>query len=187
MKDVYVDHKIDIKDRTFIGNPNPKFIYGITNNFQYKNIDLNIIIAGQGGNKIMNINLQNEQNLDGIFNIDKNMQNRWRSETDPGNGVPRTLSSTTELYRSTNTNWVFAGDYLTVKNIVLGYTFSNKQLKYLKSLRLYASVQQAFVFTKYPGQNPEVNDSRDNQTIAGLDNGSYPVPRTFMIGANISF
>ena len=187
MKDVYEDHKIDIKDRTFIGNPNPKYIYGITNNFQYKNLDLNIIIAGQGGNKILNINLQNEQNLDGIFNIDKNMQNRWRSETDPGNGVPRTLSNTTELYRTTNSNWVFAGDYLTVKNIVLGYTFSNKQLKYLKSLRLYASVQQAFVFTKYPGQNPEVNDTRDNQTIAGLDNGSYPIPRTFMVGANINF
>lgn len=188
MKDVSGDNKIDIADRTFIGNPNPKFIYGITNNFQYKNFDLNIIIAGQGGNKIMNINLQNEQNLDGIFNIDKNIQNRWRSETDPGNGkVPRTLSNTTELYRTTNTNWVFDGDYLTVKNIALGYTFNSKQLKYLKSVRLYASVQQAFVFTKYPGQNPEVNDSRDNQTKGGLDNGSYPIPRTFMIGANINF
>lgn len=187
MKDVFVDGKIDIKDRTFIGNPNPKFIYGITNNFQYKNFDLNVTIAGQGGNKIMNINLQNEQNIDGIFNMDKNMQYRWRSETDPGNGVPRTLSNTTELYRTTNTNWVFDGDFLTVKNIVLGYTFDNKQLKFCKSVRLYASVQQAFVFTKYPGQNPEVNDTRDNQTKAGLDNGSFPIPRTFMVGANINF
>ncbi|NWJ52850.1 MAG: TonB-dependent receptor [Bacteroidetes bacterium] len=188
MKDVNGDGKIDIKDRTFIGNPNPKYIFGITNNFQYKNFDLNIIIAGQVGNKIMNINLQNEQNLDGIFNIDKNMQDRWRSEANPGTGqVPRTLSNTTELYRSTNTNWVFSGDYLTVKNIALGYTFNAKQLKYIKSIRLYTSVQQAFVFTKYPGQNPEVNDSRDNQTTAGLDNGSFPIPRTFMIGANINF
>ena len=187
MKDVFVDNKIDIKDRTFLGNPNPKFIFGFTNNFKYKSFDLNITMVGQGGNKIMNINLQNEQNLDGIFNIDKNMQYRWRSEADPGNGVPRTLSNTTELYRSTNSNWVFSGDYLTVKNIVLGYTFNSEKLKFLKSVRLYASVQQAFVFTKYPGQNPEVNDTRDTQTTAGLDNGSFPIPRTFMIGANINF
>lgn len=188
MKDVSGDNKIDIKDRTFIGNPNPKYIFGITNNFRYKNFDLNIIIAGQVGNKIMNINLQNEQNLDGIFNIDKNMQDRWRSETNPGSGrVPRTLTNTTELYRTTNTNWVFSGDYLTVKNIAFGYTFKANHSTYFKSIRLYTSVQQAFVFTKYPGQNPEVNDSRDNQTTAGLDNGSFPIPRTVMIGANISF
>lgn len=187
MKDVNGDGIIDIKDRTFIGNPNPKYIFGITNNFQYKNFDLNIIVAGQVGNKIMNINLQNEQNLDGIFNIDKNMQNRWRSEANPGNGVPRTLSGTTELYRTTNTNWVFSGDYLTVKNIALGYTLNAKQLKYMKSIRFYVSVQQAFVFTNYPGQNPEVNDASNTQTTAGLDNGSFPIPRTFMIGANINF
>jgi len=188
MRDVNGDDTINISDRTFIGRTNPRFIYGLTNNFAYKNFDLNIVVAGQVGNKIMNTNLQNLQNLDGIFNIDKDMQYRWRSESNPGNGkVPRTLSNTTELYRTTNTNWVFSGDYLSVKNISLGYTFSQQMLRYIKGIRVYGSVQNAFMFTRYPSQNPEVNDTKDNQTQAGLDNGSYPVPRTVLFGANINF
>lgn len=188
MKDVSGDGKVDISDETFIGNPNPKYVYGITNTFTWKNFDLNIIAGGQVGNKIMNTNLQNLQNLDGIFNIDKDMQYRWRSEQDPGNGkVPRTLSGTTELYRLTNSNWVFSGDYLSIRNIALGYTFQQQQLRYIKGIRVYASVQNAFMFTRYPGQNPEVNDTKDSQTTAGTDNGSYPVPRTVMFGANFNF
>jgi TonB-linked SusC/RagA family outer membrane protein len=188
MKDVNGDDTITIKDRTFIGRSNPKFIYGLTNSFTYKNWDANIIAAGQVGNKIMNTNKQNIQNLDGIFNMEKSMQYRWRSEEDPGNGkVPRTLTNTTDLYREVNSNWIFSGDYLAIKNITLGYTFDKKMLHYIKGIRVYCSVQNAFMFTKYPGQNPEVNDTKDNQTQAGLDNGSYPIPRVVMFGANVSF
>lgn len=188
MKDINGDGVIDANDKTFLGNPNPKFIFGMTNSFQYRNFDLNVIIAGQAGNKIMNINLQNLDNLDGIFNMEKSMANRWRSEQDPGNGkVPSTRANTTELYRLGNSVQVFSGDFLTVKNITLGYTLSQHVVKFAKGLRIYAGIQQAFVFTKYPGQNPEVNMTRDNQTTAGLDNGSFPVPRTFLIGTNVNF
>jgi TonB-dependent starch-binding outer membrane protein SusC len=188
MKDVNGDDTIDIKDRTYLGHTNPKFIFGMTNNFTWDHFDLGIIVAGQVGNKIMNTNLQNLHNLDGIMNITKDMQNRWRSEADPGNGrVPSTRSNTTELYRLVNSTWVFSGDYLAVKNITLGYTFEKKMLRYLKSIRVYGSVQNAFMFTKYPGQNPEVNDTKDNQTQAGLDGGSYPIPVVIMFGANVNF
>ncbi|HWK04839.1 MAG TPA: SusC/RagA family TonB-linked outer membrane protein [Puia sp.] len=188
MEDVNGDDTIDIKDRTFLGRTNPKFIYGMTNTFTWKNFDLGVVVAGQVGNKIMNTNLQNLHNLDGVFNVTKDMQYRWRSESDPGNGkVPSTRSGSTELYRLVNSTWVFSGDYLAVKNITLGYTFNKKILHYLKEIRLYGSIQNAFMFTKYPGQNPEVNDTKDNQTQAGLDNGSYPIPRVVMIGANVNF
>jgi TonB-dependent starch-binding outer membrane protein SusC len=188
MKDTNGDDTITIADRTFMGRTNPKFIYGLTNTFTFKNWDANVIVAGQVGNKIMNTNLQNIQNLDGVFNIEKSMQYRWRSAEDPGDGrVPRTLSNTTDLYREVNSNWVSSGDYLAIKNITLGYTFGKKMLHYIKGVRVYCSVQNAFMFTKYPGQNPEVNDSKDNQTQAGLDNGSYPIPRVVMFGANVSF
>ncbi|WP_431210878.1 SusC/RagA family TonB-linked outer membrane protein [Puia sp. P3] len=188
MKDVNGDDTINIDDRTFIGRTNPKFIYGMSNNFTYKNFDLGVLIAGQVGNKIGNVNLQNLYNLDGVFNVDKQMQNRWRSESNPGNGrVPRTLANTTELYRTINSTWVFSGDYLAVKNITLGYTFGREWLHAIKGIRVYGSVQNAFMFTKYPGQNPEVNDSKDAATVGGTDNGSYPVPRVFMVGANVNF
>src|SRR6218665_1610565 len=188
MKDVNGDGKITGDDRTFIGNPHPKVMFGITNDFKYKKMDLNIIISGQAGNYIMNVNKQNLQNIDGVFNMEKGMANRWRSEENPGNGlVPCPRSNTTDLYRLANTNWVSPGDYLTVRNITLGYTLDNVQLKYIKSARIYLGVQQALVLTKYPGQNPEVNDNRDNQTRVGTDNGSYPVPRTVMLGLNVNF
>jgi TonB-linked SusC/RagA family outer membrane protein len=188
MKDVNGDDTINISDETFLGRTSPRYTYGMTNNFTYKNFDLGVTIAGQVGNKIMNTNMQNLHNLDGIFNITKDMQNRWRSPTDPGNGlVPRTLSGTTELYRLTNSSWVFSGDYLAVKNITLGYTIGARALRYIKGIRVYASAQNVFMFTRYPGQNPEVNDNKDSQTVAGTDNGSYPVPKALLIGANINF
>ena len=188
MKDVNGDDTINIDDRTFIGRTNPKFIYGMSNNFTFKKFDLGVLIAGQVGNKIANVNLQNLYNLDGVFNVDKQMQNRWRSESNPGNGrVPRTLANTTELYRTINSTWVFSGDYLAVKNITLGYTFGREWLHAIKGIRVYGSVQNAFMFTKYPGQNPEVNDAKDAATTGGTDNGSYPVPRVFMVGANVNF
>jgi TonB-dependent starch-binding outer membrane protein SusC len=188
MKDTNGDKLINGNDKTYLGNPNPKYIFGMTNDFRFRNFDLNIVVAGQVGNKIMYVNNQNLQNNDGIFNMTKDMADRWRSPENPGNGkAPRTLANTTELYRLGNSNWVYPGDFLTVKNIALGYTFNLSRLKYIKSARIYTSVQQAFVFTRYPQQNPEVNDTRDSQTTAGLDNGSYPVPRTIMIGANINF
>jgi TonB-linked SusC/RagA family outer membrane protein len=188
MKDVNGDGVITSDDKTFLGNPSPRLIFGMTNQFAYGNFDLAVVMAGQTGNKIMNTNLQNLDNLDGIFNMEKSMAGTWRSEANPGNGkVPSTRSNTTELYRLGNSVQVFSGDFLTVKNITLGYTFKQHAIRYAQSLRLYASIQQALVFTRYPGQNPEANDTQDNQLTAGQDNGSYPIPRTYMLGVNINF
>ena len=188
MRDVNGDDTITIKDRTFLGRTNPKFIYGMTNNFGWRGFDLGVVIAGQAGNKIMNTNLQNLHNLDGVFNVEKSMLGRWRSEENPGNGrVPSTRSGSTELYRLVNSTWVSPGDYLAVKNITLGYTFGKKMLRYIKGVRVYGSLQNAFMFTRYAGQNPEVNDTKDNQTQAGLDGGSYPIPRVVLFGANVNF
>ncbi len=189
MKDIDGNGKIDDNDRTFIGNPNPDYIFGMTNTLRYKNFDFNVIVAGQVGNQVMNVNYQDFHNNDGVFNMSRDMINRWRSPTDPGDGkTPRTRSGTTELYRLANSTWVSDGDYLTVKNIALGYTIKPNALKYIKSARIYASVQQAFVFTKYVGQNPEANIGRDDAIgTYGQDLSTFPVPRTVMIGANINF
>ena len=99
MVDVNNDKKIDADDRTIIGNPTPDAIFGMTNEFQYKNFDLSILLQGQIGGDIMNANYENTENLDGVFNVRKYVQDRWRSPENPGNGiVPRTKSGTTELF-----------------------------------------------------------------------------------------
>jgi TonB-linked SusC/RagA family outer membrane protein len=189
MKDTNGDGVINSDDRILIGNPNPDFIFGLTNTFRYKNFDLNVIIAGQAGNKVMNVTYADYHNNDGVFNMSKDMINRWRSPANQGDGqTPSTRSGTTELYRLANTTWISNGDYLTVKNIGLGYTFKPANLKYIKSARLYTSVQQAFVFTKYKGQNPEASVGRDDAIgTYGQDLSTFPVPRTIMIGTNINF
>lgn len=179
---------IDGNDRTYIGNPNVRYIVGITNDFKYKNWDFTVVASGSGGNQIMDINKQNTVNIDGIFNVEKSMANVWRSPSNPGDGkTPRTLVNSTELYRLANSNWVFDADYITIRNITLGYTLPLNRIKYLKSLRVYAAANNMWVITKYPGQNPEGNDARSNSIAFGIDNGNFPIPRTVQIGANINF
>jgi TonB-linked SusC/RagA family outer membrane protein len=189
MKDVNGDGVITADDRTLLGNPNPDYIFGMTNTVKYHNFDLNVIVAGQVGNKILNATTADYHNNDGVFNMTRDMINRWRSPTNQGDGkTPSTRSNTTELYRLANTTFISDGDYLTVKNIALGYTFNAAKLKYIKSARIYTSIQQAFVFTKYKGQNPEASIGRDDAIgTYGQDLSTFPVPRTFMIGANIGF
>ncbi|MFZ4262930.1 SusC/RagA family TonB-linked outer membrane protein [Sphingobacterium sp. HJSM2_6] len=187
MKDLNADGVIDINDRTFIGNPNPDFIFGFNNTFRYKNWDLGLLFTGSVGAQTMAATFENLENIDGVFNMRKEMLNMWRSEDNPGNGqVPRTLTGTTELYRFNNSRWVYDADYLSLKNITLGKRFQI-QTDYIKSIRLYASVQEAFMWTKYPYANPEVSTSGSNPLALGIDQTAYPIPRTFTFGFNIGF
>ena len=197
-KDFNGDGKISINDetdKTIIGNPVPKFIYGITNTFYYNHFDLNIVASGSYGNEVFKSADEEFGNLDGVFNVYKSVARRWKSEADPGDGFWGTAGSTGnigELDRSyKSSRWVNKASFLTIKNVALGYTLPLKQSAYVRSIRIYASVQQLFVFTNYNGSNPEVSagffGQQSNALSLGVDKTSYPVPRTFIIGANINF
>jgi TonB-linked SusC/RagA family outer membrane protein len=192
MKDINGDGKIDdVNDRTFIGDPTPDFTFGFTNNFTYKNFDLSITMSGQVGGKILNAaKWAYQTNMDGSRLPLAAALDHWRSVEDPGSGIyPRTETNTTAIGRSVNTQWVENGSYLTVKNIALGYTFKLKASNLLlKSLRVYTSVQQAFVITGYSGMNPEIGLSGLDATQGiGIDENAYPVPRTFSFGVQTTF
>lgn len=189
MRDVNGDGVITPDDRTLIGDPNPDFIFGLTNSLSYKNFDFNMVISGQYGNDVINMLDEDLLNIDGVFNMKADMLNVWRSPENPGNGqVPRTLSGTTEFYRIPHTGWIEDGSFLSVKNVTLGYTFDLSQVAFVKSARLYAGIQNFLTFTKFSGQNPESNLSRDNSvTRYGQIRSAYPMPRTFTIGTNINF
>lgn len=189
MRDINGDGVIDINDRTFIGNPNPDFIFGLTNSFRYRNWDLSFLIAGSVGGQTMAATYENIENLDGVFNVRKEMLNGWRSPEDPGNGaVPRTLSGTTELFRFTNSRWVYDATYVSLRNITLGRSFEIANSNYLKNVRVYASIQEALMLTKYPGMNPEVANNEGGDPLRlGVDQTTYPIPRTFTFGVNVGF
>lgn len=188
MKDLNGDNKIDMDDRTYIGNPNPDFTFGITNNFSWKNFDASLVLTGSVGNDIIDGNYEYYENIDGCFNVLKDVANRWRSIDNPGNGeIPRTQTGTTELFRYTNSRWVQNGSYLRVKNLTIGYSVPIRYNKYVKGLRFYASGQNLLTWTAYSGMNPEVSTKGASGLYQGVDLTPYPVARTFSLGVNVKF
>lgn len=191
VKDINGDGTIDdVNDRTFIGDPTPKFTGGLVNRFSYGNFDLNIDMTYSVGGKILNAaKWAYQTNMDGSRVPLAAALDHWRSEQDPGSGIyPRTKTGTTSMGRQVNSQWVESGSYLAVKNIALGYTLPLRSVAWLKTFRVYASVQQAYVFTHYSGMNPEVNVGNSNPTAGvGIDENAYPIPRTFSLGFNVAF
>ena len=182
------DGIIDENDRTWIGNPNPKFTYGMTNTFGYKNFDAVVAMSGSVGNDIADDAFQSTENLDGVFNVRRGVAKRWRSLSDPGDGIyPRTRAGTTADFRNFTTRQVFSGTYLAVKNITVGYTFRIPRNNVVKGARAYFSTQNAFMFTKYEGMNPEISFAGLNGLNQGRDFTAFPIARVYTLGVNVNF
>lgn len=183
------DGIIDINDRTKIGDPNPGMIYGMTNEFRWKNFDLSVLFTGQIGGDIFAGCFENTLNLDGVFNVLKKVKDRWRSEENPGNGrIPSTMLGTTDLYRSNHSGLVYDATHLTLRNLTFGYTIPFKHNSYISNARVYFSAQQLFTICDYPGLNPQIADNSELKWRGmGVDRTTYPIPRTFSIGCNINF
>ena len=191
-----IDYGGNNDDRTIMGNPFPDFVYGITNNITYGDWDFNIIGSGSQGNQLLVRHIYSTANLDGVFNMVEGAKYRFRSEANPGMGMYGTTvggGNVTGIERDwMNSRFVADASYFTIRNITLGYTFT-KPTKVYKSLRVYTSCQQAYVFTKYwGGPNPETSAQSNGQgdggnLSPGVDLSNYPVPRTFTVGANFNF
>lgn len=191
----------DRDDRAIIGNPFPKFVYGITNNLQYGNWDFSVVGSGSHGNQLWVRHLYSTANLDGVFNMVEGVKDRFRVAPDgrvitPGAGmygVSNGGGNFTGIERDwPSSHFVADASFFSIRNITLGYNFSAVK-KFFKSARVYASVQQAFVFTKYwGGPNPETSAQGDGQgdggnLSPGVDLSNYPVPRTYTLGVNFNF
>ncbi|MDX8337751.1 TonB-dependent receptor [Draconibacterium sp. IB214405] len=176
----------DDRDKYVLGSSAPKATYGITNTFNYKNFDLSIVGQGAYGHKIFNHIERFSTNLDGAFNVLEAVSRRWRSPEDPGDGIyGKVISGTTGYERDwMSSKFLYDASYFAIKNITLGYQVPFKNSGIVKGLRVYGSIQQAYVFTKYPGNNPEV--SAAGGLYAGNDKTAYPVPRTFTLGLNLN-
>lgn len=178
----------DTQDMVVIGNPNPKFTWGWNWNIAYKGFDLSMLLNGSYGGQLYRAVDMNLANIDGVFNVLADVQNRWRSEQDPGAGKwPG--SNTYYFTREANSMYVYNGNYLWIKNITLGYTIP--RIKNVLDAKVFVTIDNAFLITKYPGNNPEVNAARTNNgndvISPGRDGESYPVPRTISIGTRINF
>ena len=183
------DGKIDANDRTIIGNNQPKFIYGFTNTFSFKGLELNVMFNGVQGGKILNLSRRFFENLEGSQNNLSTVLDRWHSADQPGNGiVPRANSRTTGQNNAISSRWVENGSFLRIQNITLGYQIPTLLIEKLKlqSARIYVSAQNPLTWSKYLGYNPEVSGYESSLT-GGVDYGSYPLAKTFIIGLNLGF
>lgn len=200
LKDVNGDGVItyggDQDDRTIIGSPFPKFTYGIVNTLQYGNFDFTVVGSGSYGNQLLVRHLYSTANLDGVFNLVEEVKYRFRSEANPGKGFYGTTvggGNVTGIERDwMNSRFIADASFFTIKNVTLGYNIGVKN-KVFSSARLYASVQQLYIFTKYwGGPNPETSAQGDGNgdggnLSQGVDLSNYPVPRTYTLGINLNF
>ena len=184
------DGMLNSDDRTIIGNPHPKFIWGLTNDFSWKGIDLNVFFQASQGNDMLNYTLMELNLLSGINNATTDALNRW-TPTNTNTNVPKAMAGRT---RRVSTRWVEDGSFVRLKNISLGYNIPKSVVDklHISKLRIYASAQNILTFTKYKGFDPEVNySSDDNSTNSnrnlGLDYGSYPNAKSYTIGLNVGF
>jgi hypothetical protein len=176
---------IDNNDKMIIGNPHPKFRGGFNNSFKYKKWDMNIAMSFAHDFDIWAQLEEDVINLDGVFNVLTEVKERWRSPENPGNGRIAASFHETAFDRWENSDWVYNASFLKIQNISLGYTFSN--VSFIKQLRLYGSVQNAFVFTNYKYGNPEATVYGNNSLIRNFDNYDYPLTRSIIFGLDLNF
>ncbi|MBC9932116.1 TonB-dependent receptor [Chitinophaga qingshengii] len=181
-KDINGDKVIDAKDRVPIGNPNPKFTYGINTSFNYKNFDLAVEFQGVAGVDVYNANMAlrfGNENFTKEF-FDK----RWHGEG-TSNTYPSANIGGGQNYLP-NTFFVESGSYFRIRNIQLGYTVPKAIANRWKmqNLRFFASAQNAFNFFKYRGFSPEIGGI---PTAQGIDKAVYPLYATYNFGVNVTF
>lgn len=158
-------------DYRYAGSPQPKLNYGWSNSFTYKNFDLSIFLRGVYGNKIFNATRADlfRPSTAAYTNILVDAANESAKD---GNAF---------RYSS---RFIESGSYLRLENMTLGYTFK-KPIKYIENVRLYSTVNNLFVITKYTGVDPEVNMGGMSP---GIDsNNFYPKTRTILFGVNVNF
>ena len=183
--DLNGDGVVDNNDRKTIGNPNPKFIGGFSNNFTFKGFDLNVFLQFSYGNDILNANriIFEGGALKPGLNQFASYANRWTIDN-PTNDLYRVGGQGPRVY---STRIIEDGSYLRLKTVNLGYTFPAPLARraHLQSLRVYAAAQNLLTWTNYSGNDPEVS-AYGSALTPGFDFSVYPRARTFTFGLNFS-
>ncbi|SDL34043.1 TonB-linked outer membrane protein, SusC/RagA family [Pedobacter sp. ok626] len=192
VKDQDGDGKVNANDITEIGHGLPDFTYGLTNTFQYKRFDLSVLIQGVQGVNIINGNLRQLLGGNGNLNTSKRYYQNYFDPAQPDRDVEFPKPANGSSIGTTNAlvkNAVENGSYLRVRNITLGYQLNEALIRKisLKTLRVYVTGQNPFLITKYSGYNPEASVNGSDPTTPGVDQGTYPTARTFIVGINVGF
>jgi len=190
------------KDRKVIGNANPKFTGGWTNQFSYKNIDLSIFVNFVVGNDIYNANkIEWTDGAFGNLNMLNTMKDRWTNINGAGQVVTdpaelTALNANAKIWSPVRVQrwWLHSwavedGSYLRFNNITLGYTLPKKLLSKIRisNIRFYGTVNNLATITNYSGYDPDVTARRSDPLTPGVDFAAYPRAKTWLFGVNVTF
>lgn len=188
-EDVNDDGVINQNDRKIVGNPWPDFVWGMTNNFKWKDFNLNISVVGSQGAQTYLESGGALMGSNGVQNGLALQDRRWRSEEDPGDGIiPRAIRSNHALGFGASSNFLFDASFIRIRNVMLGYDMPQELVSRFKltGMNVYTSIANLYTFTDYPGYDPESSTTGDNVVNAGIDYLNYPLPRTFTLGLKIT-
>lgn len=180
-KDVNNDGVVDIKDRTYIGKPIADYTLGFNFNLEYKNFDLTAYTYASIGNDL----IRNYERTDTKLNKLNYVLDRWTGEGST-NSVPRVTTGPTSNNLFSDF-FVEDASFLRIQNVQLGYSLPKSAIEKagISKIRLYASVNNLYTFTKYKGYDPTANSG--DPISGGIDYGFYPNPKTYIFGINVNF
>lgn len=177
-EDINKNGIFDDGDRTMIGSGIPTLTYGLTLNMAYKGLDLVVFGTGASGHDIMYAMTTADTGVNRLHDF---YTNCWTAQN-PSGIWPKNNSALEKEFRQSS-GMIYSGNYFKIKQIQLGYTLpkSLTQKVLLSKVRLYASLDDFFTFTSYPGTDPEVCGS------TGADSGNYPTSKKVVLGVNVAF
>nr|MBA4168108.1 hypothetical protein [Chitinophagaceae bacterium] len=167
------------KDREVIGDPNPDFTYGIVNSFAYGAFDLNFVIQGVSGGNVWNLG---DYILNRLGNRTKAALDYW-TPTNTNAAYPAPGQDVGSDFHGDFS--VENASYLRLKSISLGYNVPVGGIKFLRSLRFFASASNVFTITGYKGFDPEINSFAQSNLFRNIDILTVPLYKTYTFGLNI--
>jgi TonB-dependent starch-binding outer membrane protein SusC len=193
-KDLNGSGTVTDSDQAVLGNPIPKFVYGFNAGVTYKDFDLNLVISGVAGLKILNSNKFYTDIEATGHNAETSILNRWRASGDIA-ALPRAGQDVTANGNLRASDWWLEnGDYFRIRNLTIGYTLSKNVINsfagnVLTKVRIYIAAQNLLTITKYSGYDPEISTQNGGNYIftRGIDDNQPPQPRTFMAGIQLGF
>jgi TonB-dependent starch-binding outer membrane protein SusC len=178
------DGRINELDRTFLGSGIPKFHYGFNFSAGYKNFDFSLFASGSAKFLINSRMYRDLHHTAGALNYSVDMLDRW-TPTNKDTDVPRLNDNDANNNQNSNRpGWLQNGTYLRINTVSIGYSFRENIIRGLASSRIYVTAQNLYTFQAYKGYNPDFTADVLNP---GFDFGSYPKPRTIMVGLQLTF
>lgn len=178
-EDVNGDGVLNGDDRTYLGSPIPKLLYGFNFNLSYRHFDFTADFQGQHGNKIFN---GKEIVRPDPYNFERRYFNFWDGEG-TSNTEPRPSNGGVNYEPSSR--YIYSGAFFRLRNVSVGYTLPSDLLNKLgiKSARAFVRVTNLFTISSFTGYSPEIVSG--NPILNGIDSGTYPIPRITTIGLNL--